>query len=511
MYGHREAITFVCLTFQVTVRHIMVRNFVLAVLAVVIAARINKHIDVVELIEHRAAVEDVQAGAPEEYFSTQKLDHTDASNSNVWSQRFFTNDEFYGGPGSPVFVYISGEWIARNTTVTSKGLHMNVLAKKHKALIVLLEHRFYGKSQPLPDFKVSSLQYLTAEQALKDLVNFQDHLAAKRNLTKDSKWIAFGGSYPGMLAAWAKLQHGSRFAGSVASSGPIDTQTNFYQYADKVEFGLNFVGGKECVDAVSDSLKAFHNVIASTKPEDVAQLNALFKPCTPLANDWDRAVLEAYVFYSFEGLSQANDYAAYGLKQACADFTKVGKTPLQKAADYFYLQIGDATCYNYDYQDNFLDASVTSTDVTTTGTNRQWTYQTCSEFGFGQNSASAKGIFSVLSYLDVNKAFSEVCRQAFNISAAQTDAAVVANRQKYGALKINVENVVFPTGNLDGWAALAPSNATGVVNPKSEVIDVVGLSHCGDMGAPDASDSVHLAWAHVKVEASVDRFLRDQC
>ncbi|RHY78834.1 hypothetical protein DYB26_016221, partial [Aphanomyces astaci] len=174
----------------------MVRISVLAGLLAAAAALhpfLRTNFDVMDLVEHEHGVENTRAVINEEYFSTQKLDHNDASNTKVWSQRFFTNDEFYGGPGSPVFVYINGENVARNTTVVSTGLFMNVLAKKHKALIVSLEHRYYGKSQPLSDFTTASLKYLSAEQALNDLVNFQDHLTVKRNLTKDSKWVAFGG------------------------------------------------------------------------------------------------------------------------------------------------------------------------------------------------------------------------------------------------------------------------------------------------------------------------------
>ncbi|RHY87271.1 hypothetical protein DYB37_005729 [Aphanomyces astaci] len=49
-------------------------------------------------------------------------------------------------------------------------------AKKNKALIVSMEHRFYGKSQPLPDFSTESLKFLSAEKALNDLTNFLNHL-----------------------------------------------------------------------------------------------------------------------------------------------------------------------------------------------------------------------------------------------------------------------------------------------------------------------------------------------
>jgi hypothetical protein len=41
---------------------------------------------------------------------------------------------------------------------------MWTLAEKHSALMVSLEHRYYGESQPVPDMSVENLKYLTSEQ-----------------------------------------------------------------------------------------------------------------------------------------------------------------------------------------------------------------------------------------------------------------------------------------------------------------------------------------------------------
>ena len=51
-----------------------------------------------------------------------------------------------------------------------------------------------------------NLRYLNSEQALGDLGAFRQSMAKEFNLT-DSKWIAFGGSYPGSLSAWFRLKY----------------------------------------------------------------------------------------------------------------------------------------------------------------------------------------------------------------------------------------------------------------------------------------------------------------
>ena len=51
-----------------------------------------------------------------------------------------------------------------------------------------------------------SLRYLNSEQALADLAAFRNAMTKKFNLTS-SKWISFGGSYPGSLSAWFRLKY----------------------------------------------------------------------------------------------------------------------------------------------------------------------------------------------------------------------------------------------------------------------------------------------------------------
>jgi serine protease 16 len=143
-----------------------------------------------------------------------------------------------------VFLYIGGE--GPQGPVTDK-LFMWQLAEENNALMIALEHRFYGESYPTKDMSNPNLVYLTSSQALADLARFIEYvsglssdsgagelskasppLKVKADLSS-SKWVSFGGSYPGNLATWLKLKYPSSVAGTVGSSAPVKGDYNYYK------------------------------------------------------------------------------------------------------------------------------------------------------------------------------------------------------------------------------------------------------------------------------------------
>ena len=91
-------------------------------------------------VEKKFLLKDV----PSQWF-TQQLNHFDDSDESTWMQQYFVNDEYF--TGGPVFLMIGGEGPLSPLWVTVGA--MVDYAKQHGALILGLEHRFYGKSQPL--------------------------------------------------------------------------------------------------------------------------------------------------------------------------------------------------------------------------------------------------------------------------------------------------------------------------------------------------------------------------
>lgn len=77
------------------------------------------------------------------------------------------------------------------------------------------------------NLSTENLSYLTSLQALADLAYFIEYANEEYGLSSDVKWILFGGSYAGSLAAWMRLKYPHLVYGSIASSGPLLAELDF--------------------------------------------------------------------------------------------------------------------------------------------------------------------------------------------------------------------------------------------------------------------------------------------
>jgi hypothetical protein len=147
---------------------------------------------------HQARLHSAEGAAlPPDQFFPQTLDHFDVlSGEERWQQRFWINASLWKGGDSPVVLYIEGEGAGSAGSVV-RGEHVE-LAEDWGALIVSLEHRFYGASIPTADLSVQSLRLLSSHQSIADIASFySEFLVPTFNLSAANKVVSFGGSYPG--------------------------------------------------------------------------------------------------------------------------------------------------------------------------------------------------------------------------------------------------------------------------------------------------------------------------
>jgi len=112
----------------------------------------------------------------------------------------------------PVFFYAGNE--ADIFQFVNNSGFMFEAAEEFGAMVVFAEHRYYGLSIPDHD----DLSFLTVEQAMADFNTLTVHMRNKWNMSPQTAFIAFGGSYGGNLAMWLRLKNPNIWAGAIASS-----------------------------------------------------------------------------------------------------------------------------------------------------------------------------------------------------------------------------------------------------------------------------------------------------
>ncbi|KAK9127867.1 hypothetical protein Syun_016664 [Stephania yunnanensis] len=295
------------------------------------------------------------------YF-TQNLDHFNFNPQSyqIFQQRYLINDRFWAKNNAPIFVYTGNEgdieWFAQNT-----GFMFEV-APKFKALLVFIEHRYYGKSIPFGGDKevansnTSTLGYLSSTQALADYATLIIDL--KKNLTAyDSPVVVIGGSYGGMLAAWFRLKYPHVAIGALASSAPIlnfENITSPYSFNNIISQDFKSESAN-CYEVIKGSWKQIQN--KAGQPGGLEELRKSFKICKNYinVNALEVWLQTAFVYTPMTDYPTPSNFLAplpaYPIKQMCKaiDEGREGNDTFARlygAANIYYNYSGSATCFN---------------------------------------------------------------------------------------------------------------------------------------------------------------------
>ncbi|XP_013778463.2 putative serine protease K12H4.7 [Limulus polyphemus] len=454
---------------------------------------------------------DVKQSLPAEQWVVQKLDHFNPANTETWKQRYFINDTFYR-PGGPVFLQIGGEGKA-NPIWMIEGQWIKY-ASKFRALAVMVEHRFYGKSHPTTDMSVKNLVYLSSEQALADLAYFRNFLSNKLGLQK-SKWIAFGGSYPGSLAAWFRLKYPHLVDGAVASSAPFLAKIDFKEYLGVVRESLA-TSGKACNTEIKKAVDLVEKLLQHQVGWQM--IEKTFKLC-----DQFNATIEKDVSNFFSSLvEQFEDVVQYNkdnrdfegskatnitIDTLCSIMNNTSKgSPLQRLGkvNSLILETYGEKCLDHRYENTIREMRNLSWNSSAAEGGRQWTYQTCVEFGYFQTSNLKDQPFG---HHFPTEFFTQMCSDIFGPKYSKDLVLEGIDRTNtmYGGKDLKVTNVVFPNGSIDPWHAL------GIIkdlSPSAVAIFINGSAHCADMYPDSPNDPPQLQEARLNIENHIAKWLQ---
>lgn len=479
------------------------------------------------------------------FFIEAVRDHFGLSGGELggtWRQRFHIDARHWDGAGAPVFLYIGGEGTANPP---SERLFMAELAKEHGALMLVLEHRYYGESYPVPTMNRHQLRLLSSTQALADLAWFISWVSSSSpNLTsadppltlrasaKDSPWVAFGGSYPGNLAAWLKIKYPHLVVGSVSSSAPVQAEYNFEQYAQVVGSALanaELGGGEACYSRVEEAVTLLRQLITTTAPYGThPRIPSALRPCEPMSNEMDLAAYEAELFGNFQGTVQYNEEVAGApsVRDLCAMMTAEDKSSVAafaSVAALFHRQ-SDTDCvasrYGRDVLKPLKERHFSGPGCAAAGNctaMRQWIYQSCREFGFFQTTTGLGHPFVPFSSLTIQNAGAAICQDAYGISALPQ---VTWSNTAYGGRSVRGTNITLVNGSMDPWHALGVINDTDTyynsctdactrqdLAKGEQIVFLEGTSHCRDMRASKPDDPPSVKWAHAKIRHAVSKWV----
>ncbi|KDP32459.1 hypothetical protein JCGZ_13384 [Jatropha curcas] len=407
-------------------------------------------------------------------YYTQTLDHFNykPESYETFQQRYILNSKYWGGPNtsSPIFVYAGAEC---NITlvIPPGGGFMAHLASRFNALLLYIEHRFYGESNP---FGPSSLQnattlgYLSSAQALADYA--QLILDVKKNLSAESSpVIVVGGSYGGMLASWFRLKYPHIVIGALASSAPIlyfddiTPQDGFFVVASK-----DFKDTSEsCYNTIKQSWSEIDKVAA--QQNGLETLRSIFSLCDRLHSvGMLKFILRRVYLYS----AQYDNPPYFYVEKVCGAINGApeGTDTLGRIAAGLNASI--FSCHSNPTWKSIVDEDL-------------WLWQVCTELVMPIGLDNNNTMFEALPF-DMNRHVN-MCQSIFGISPRPHWITT-----EYGGHDIKsvlgnfASNIIFSNGLRD------PFSVGGVLEDISDSVVAIKTekgAHCLDLYTATPNDS----------------------
>ncbi|KAM5584332.1 hypothetical protein ABKV19_003949 [Rosa sericea] len=348
----------------------------------------------------------------ETFYYNQTLDHFNfrPDSFSTFQQKYVINSKYWGGSNisAPIFAYLGAETSLDSVISYTGFLPEN--ANQFQALLIYIEHRYYGESIPFGSRteafqNASTLGYFNSAQALADYAEILIHVKTQLN-AEHSPVIVIGASYGGMLASWFRLKYPHIALGALASSAPI-------LYFDDIippengYFSIVTKDFREASETCYQTIKQSWSEIdaLASMPDGLSNLSKMFHTCSPLS-------AASYLKYSLQSMymkaAQFDDPSTNPVNMICNGIDGASSTndTLAKIFAGLVAIAGNNSCYLNDAPSstNALPSS-TNDDETSVG----WSWQACSEmvipvFAIGNNTMFQPSSFDPQSYSNNCKA-----------------------------------------------------------------------------------------------------------
>lgn len=429
------------------------------------------------------------------------MDHYNHQDDRTFTQRYWVEDRYWSGASSngPIFLQLGGEGPESSGIVT--GYAMSMYAAKHKALQVGIEHRYYGNSQPFATLATDNLQWLSSQQALADAAEL---ILAVREQYKayNSPIITFGCSYSGALAAFFRIKYPHITLASVASSAPVEAVLDFHMYLEVVDKSLTYWSGPACDATIASATQTIQQKLTTAGGR--SEMQSKFKVCKPLDAELDRATFMQNLMGNWQGIVQYNNEGPqYNVSASCgrlANNIKSGMSALDAYVEVSNHYWPSLPCLDCSYTNMVAETQ----DTSTSGSMRQWTYQTCTEFAYFQTTDSSAQPFGNMVPVSF---WIQFCKDVYG-KDFNPALKVKETNEHYGGFKLPTfitDNILFVNGNIDPWHSL--SIYEPIPNSPIQTVFVDGTAHCADVSLTGSRAPPQLQVAQGKVSDIIGQWV----
>ncbi|KAI5118441.1 hypothetical protein M0805_000575 [Coniferiporia weirii] len=428
------------------------------------------------------------------YYFDQLIDHTDPS-LGTFQQRYWHTYEFYE-PGGPIILMTPGEANAAPYTgyLTNETVN-GLIAQQQSGSTIVVEHRYYGLSNPYNNLSVASLEYHTIQQAIDDLTYFAENVKLPMPNGDDlapgnAPWILIGGSYSGALTGWTMVNKPDVFFAGYASSAVVESITYFWQYFDPERQFMpqNCSADVQAVIAHVDDVFTSGTAAQQQAIKDnfgLGVMTHLDDVAGALRNNmWDWQSLSptsgpGAQFFDFCDAIEVKDgvsanSSGWGLDHALTAWGSYWNST------YYAILCGDDDAE--DCLGTYDPSQPYWTDITIDNAGRSWTWIVCNQVGFFQDGAPT-GTPTVASRL-IQPIYDErQCTYWFPEKFSKPTApSVDALNEAYGGWDQTVDRLFFANGQRDPWRdATVSSDFHTRQSTSAQPIAVGNGYHCSDL------------------------------
>ncbi|KAG6830155.1 hypothetical protein H0H87_008998 [Tephrocybe sp. NHM501043] len=427
------------------------------------------------------------------YYFDQLIDHNNPS-LGTFKQRYWHTYEFYE-PGGPIILMTPGEGNADGysgylTNTTINGL----IAQQQNASTIVLEHRFYGFSNPYPDLTVKSLKVHTIQQAIDDLVYFTQNVVLPMpggdQVTPDkAPWILIGGSYSGALTSWTMVNNFWEYFEPIRLHMPANCSADVQAviaHVDKTFTGKNTTAIVAIKEAFGLSNVTHLDDVAGARKSKAwpYTIDIDLKSALVRNNLWDWQSLQPTTgpngqFYKFCDALEVKDgvnapAGGWGLDHALAAWSS-----------YFKNTYLNRLCAGANVEDCLGTYDPTQeywTDTSIDNANRSWFWIVCNEVGYLQEGAPPHHPTLVTRL--VQPAYDlRQCQFMFPEAFPQPPKTAIKKTNKnYKGWNVRLNRLFFANGQRDPWKDATVSATRHTVQSTDQQPIYIGEGfHCSDL------------------------------